>query len=367
MVPRPRKTGSKDLPPNLYRKTDKRNGKTYYTYRDPVSGRMFGLGQDKEAAIIEAVAANHAEVLKPTLRARLAEPQPDKGKTFSEWLVEYHGVYAAKGLGIHSMNLYKSRIKAIEVALGNKYLREIRTMDVATFLTTYTKAGKAPMSRALRSMLRDVFVEAIAAGWCDHNPVDATKAARSKVKRSRLSLELWKAAYEATDRPWLKRAMELALITGQRRDDIRSMLFKDVEDGFLYVIQSKTGMRLRLSTSLRLEAIDLDLATVIKRCRDKVLSKHFIHHSKTVAVAKAGSPVKLDTLTLQFAKARDEGAAALGIDLGDHPPSFHEMRSLAARLHAAEGRDAQKLLGHRTAAMTEMYKDSRGTDWIDVA
>jgi hypothetical protein len=88
MVPRPRKTGSKDLPPNLYRKTDKRNGKTYYTYRDPVSGRMFGLGQDKEAAIIEAVAANHAEVLKPTLRARLAEPQPDKGKTFSEWLVE---------------------------------------------------------------------------------------------------------------------------------------------------------------------------------------------------------------------------------------------------------------------------------------
>ncbi|WP_226298703.1 phage integrase Arm DNA-binding domain-containing protein [Pseudomonas sp. MM213] len=43
MAPRPRNTGSKDLPPNLYRKTDARNGVTYYTYRDPISGRVFGL------------------------------------------------------------------------------------------------------------------------------------------------------------------------------------------------------------------------------------------------------------------------------------------------------------------------------------
>ena len=43
MAPRPRKTGSKDLPPNLYRKTDSRNGVTYYSYRDPSSGKWYGL------------------------------------------------------------------------------------------------------------------------------------------------------------------------------------------------------------------------------------------------------------------------------------------------------------------------------------
>ncbi|WP_412458901.1 phage integrase central domain-containing protein, partial [Pseudomonas coronafaciens] len=73
------------------------------------------------------------------------------------------------------------RLKVINNTFGEKYMRSIRTMDIATFLATFTKAGKAPMSKALRSLLRDVFTEAIAAGWCDLNPVDATKAARSKV------------------------------------------------------------------------------------------------------------------------------------------------------------------------------------------
>ncbi|RMV39693.1 Phage integrase family site specific recombinase [Pseudomonas syringae pv. maculicola] len=367
MVPRPRNAGSKDLPPNLYRKTDKRNGHTYYTYRDPVTGRMFGLGKDKAAAIMEAVAANHADVLKPTLAQRIAEPVAVGDRTFADWLGEYDLIYTERGLSAQTVRSMKSRLKTVKNALGQKSIRSIRTMDIATFLATFSKAGKAPMSKAYRSLLRDAFNEAIAAGWCDLNPVDATKAARSKVKRARLSLELWKAAHAATDRTWLKRAMELALLTGQRRDDIGSMLFKDERDGFLHVIQSKTGARLRISTSLRLEAIGLDLSSVIKSCRDRVLSKHLVHHTRTVAVAKAGTPIKLNTLTLAFAEARDRGAAALGIDLGENPPSFHEMRSLAARLHALEGRDPQKLLGHRNAAMTEMYKDGRGSEWIDVA
>ncbi|KQQ60095.1 integrase [Pseudomonas sp. Leaf127] len=367
MVPRPRKAGSKDLPPNLYRKTDKRNGKTYYTYRDPLTGRMFGLGQDKEAAIREAIEANFAEVLKPSLSSRVAAPEKAAERTFSEWLVEYKVIYADKGLSHHTMHSFKSRIKRLEDAFGPKEMRSIRTMDVAGFLNAITKEGKAQMSKALRSLLGDVFTEAIAVGWCETNPVDATKAARAKVKRERLSLEQWKAIYEAAERPWLKRAMELALLTGQRRDDIRSMLFKDERDGFLHVIQSKTGARIRISTALRLDALDLDLATVIKRCRDRVLSQHMVHHPKTFATVKAGDPIKLDTLSSAFSEARDKAATMPGINFGESPPTFHEMRSLAARLHAAEGRDAQKLLGHRSAAMTELYKDGRGTGWIDVA
>jgi integrase len=367
MVPRPRNTGSKDLPPNLYRKTDKRNGKTYYTYRDPVTGRMFGLGQDKEAAIREAVSANHAEVLRPALTIRIAEPVLEKGQTFSEWLELYKLEYAEKELSIHTTRNFKSRAARLDTHFGTMVMREIKTMDIAGYLSGLAKEGKANMSKAMRSILRDIFAEAIAAGVCDLNPVDATKAARAKVTRERLSLELWKAIYETTTRPWLKRAMELAILTGQRRDDIRSMLFKHEQNGFLHIVQSKTGARLRISSAIRLDAIDLDLATVIKRCRDQVLSQHIIHHSKPTARVKAGHPVALEALTRQFAKDRDKAAASFGIPLSDHPPSFHEMRSLSARLHAAEGRDPQKLLGHRTAAMTDVYRDSRGTEWIDVA
>lgn len=367
MAPRPRSPGAKDLPPNLYRKTDRRNGVTYYTYRDAVSGRMFGLGKDKEAAIREAVSANHADVLKPTLTTRIAEPVIEKGRTFSEWMIEYRLEYDQKGLSLHTTRNFKSRSKRLEDHFGKMVMQEIKTKDIAGYLTGLAKEGKANMSKAMRSILRDIFAEAIAAGVCELNPVDATKAARAKVTRERLSLELWKAIYETTNRPWLKRAMELALLTGQRREDIRSMLFKHEKDGFLHIVQSKTGARLRITTAIRLDAIGLDLATVIKRCRDQVLSQHLIHYRSPNARVKAGHPVTPEILTRQFAKERDKAAAAKGIALTDHPPSFHEMRSLSARLHAAEGRDPQKLLGHRTVAMTEMYRDSRGTEWIDVA
>jgi integrase len=328
---------------------------------------MFGLGKDKDAAIREAVAANYADVLKPTLATRMAEPAREKGRTFSEWIAEYSVIYAEKGLSPHTIHSFKSRSKRLDEAFGHLEIKLIRTMDVATFLNGITKEGKAHMSKALRSLLRDVFTEAIAAGWCDVNPVDATKAARSKVKRERLSLALWKAMHQEADRPWIKRALELALLTGQRREDIRSMLFKDDYDGYLHVVQSKTQARLRISTALRLDAIDLDLATVIKQCRDRVLSKHIIHHSKSIGGTKAGASIKLDTLSTAFAALRDRAAAKHGIPVSDSPPTFHEMRSLSARLHAAEGRDPQKLLGHRTAAMTDLYRDSRGTEWIDVA
>ena len=127
--------------------------------------------------------------------------------------------------------------------------------------------------------------------------MDATRAARVKVRRQRLCLELWKATYEEAKYPWLKRAMELALLTGQRREDIVSFQFKDEVEGFLQVVQSKTGARLRISTSVTLQCIDLSLDEVIRRCRDRVVSKTLIHHHRTVARAKAGTTIMPGTIS----------------------------------------------------------------------
>lgn len=367
MAPRPRNTGSKDLPPNLYRKTDSRNGVTYYTYRDPISGRVFGLGKDKDVAIREANAANHADHIRPTLAERIAEKPAAPERAFSEWIAEYVLIYAERSQSPKTLSTVKTRLKRIDKEFGTRDIRQITTMHIAQFLSGLAKEGKAQMSKALRSLLRDIFVEAIAVGWCDANPVDATKAARVTIKRERLTLDFWKAIYAEAELPWLKRAMELAVLTGQRRDDIRSMVFKDDHDGFLHVIQSKTGARLRISTSLRLEALNLDIASVIKACRDRVVSQHLIHYFRSASRGKAGQAVALQAMTREFANARDRAAMKLGITLGKQPPTFHEMRSLAARLHKSEGRDPQKLLGHKSSAMTNLYQDSRGAEWIDVA
>lgn len=355
------------MPPNLYRKTDARNGVTYYTYRDPVSGRTFGLGRDKEAAIREAVAANMAMMAPATLGERIAAPAATPARPFSKWICEYTTLYGERGLAAVSVRNAGMRLKRLNAEFGKRDIRDISTMDIAKYLGAMAKEGKGQMARAMRSLLRDVFMEAMAAGWTDKNPVEVTKAARVTIKRQRLTLEMWRLIHAEAKQPWLKRAMELAVLTGQRREDIAAMLFKDEHDGHLHVIQSKTGARLRISTALRLEALDLELAAIIKQCRIGVLSKHLVHHHRTISRAKAGQPIMLDTLSKAFADARDAVAKLHGIPLGERPPSFHEMRSLAARLHAEEGRDPQRLLGHRSAKMTDLYRDSRGAEWIDVA
>lgn len=364
MSPRPRSAGSKDLPPNLYRKTDKRNGVTYYTYRDPESGRMFGLGRDKAAAIKEAAAANVASIQRPVLIERISAAP---SRLFSEWLKEYRAIIADRDLAASTLRNVGMRISRLDAVFGGKPIAEVATVDVATYLTGLAKEGKAQMSRAMRSLLRDVFMEAMAAGWVASNPVEVTKAAKVKIKRERLTLEIWQAIYAEAKQPWLKRAMELAILTGQRRDDIASMLFSDVSDGYLHVVQAKTGQRLRLSVGIRLEAVGMDLASTIKRCRDRVLSKHLVHHNRQVSRTAPGQPIMLDTLSKVFAEARDRAVAKGTISPSANPPTFHEQRSLAARLHAAEGRDPQTLLGHKSAKMTDIYRDSRGAEWIDVA
>lgn len=359
MAPRPRSAGSKDLPPNLYRKTDRRNGVTYYTYRDPMTGRVFGLGKDKARAVAEAVAANH-HFSERTLTERMQAGHP-----FRDWCERYRVIMAERDVAASTLRNVGMRISRLSEVFGDRDIRDISTREVAEYLGGMAKEGKAQMSRAMRSLLRDMFAEAIAAGWVDSSPVEVTRAARVKVKRERLTLELWQAIYAEARQPWLKRAMELALLTGQRRNDIAAMLFRDVVDGHLQIVQAKTGQRLRISTSVRLDAIGLDLATVISRCRDSTLSRHLVHHSRQVSKAMPGQPIMLDTLSKAFSDARDRATERLGITL-ENPPTFHEMRSLAARLHAAEGRDAQILLGHKSSKMTDLYRDSRGAEWLEV-
>ncbi|EPP0180397.1 tyrosine-type recombinase/integrase, partial [Escherichia coli] len=47
------------------------------------------------------------------------------------------------------------------------------------------------------------------------------------------------------------------------------------------------------------------------------------------------------------------------------PPTFHELRSLSARLYRNQIGDkfAQRLLGHKSDSMAARYRDSRGREW----
>ncbi|HEJ9059520.1 MULTISPECIES: tyrosine-type recombinase/integrase [unclassified Serratia (in: enterobacteria)] len=59
---------------------------------------------------------------------------------------------------------------------------------------------------------------------------------------------------------------------------------------------------------------------------------------------------------------------ASGLEWKTSPPSFHELRSLSARLHKKENGEefSQHLLGHKSAEMTAKYHDERSDKWVFV-
>ncbi|WP_267880296.1 tyrosine-type recombinase/integrase [Cupriavidus metallidurans] len=149
---------------------------------------------------------------------------------------------------------------------------------------------------------------------------------------------------------------------------MKRMRFDAVKGGFLYVEQQKSKGRtkLKIPISVGLTALNMTIEDAIRGCRDSILSKSIIPHVRHKGVAKPGDSPKLASFSDAFAKFRDP--AKIKVPTGRTPPSFHEIRSLAAHLYSEEyGPEfAQALLGHKSAAMTALYRDSRGREWAEV-
>ena len=200
----------------------------------------------------------------------------------------------------------------------------------------------------------------------DFDAASATKKPRRKVTRQRLSLEEWQRIFEIADanHQYMGNAMLLALVTGQRLGDISKMKFSDVWDDHLHIVQEKTGSKIAIPLSLRLNAINWSLRDVIARCRDYAVSPYLVHFFRAMSQAERGAQVKPNTLTMNFSKARDKAE----IDWREGTPAtFHEQRSLSERLYKEQGIDTKKLLGHKSQQQTDRYNDDRGKDWTTIA
>lgn len=362
---RRRSSRTKALPPNLY----DRNG--YFSWRDPRNGKEHGLGRDRRSAVAQAIEANH-QIEKAPERRRLIDRLEDSGDSkvadFCDIFEKAAAArYEAGKLSLNSMKSVRQRTNLIRTKWGARSIQAISTRDIAEYLQGWEDQNKSRMAQAMRSYLRDFFSAAVAKGWAETNPVNATKVVDAGVKRSRLTLEEFRAIHAVAIKdfqPWLARAMELALVTGQRREDVVSMGPEHVKNGRLWLVQGKTKTKVSIPLELRLSAVGWSVGDVVERCKDASLAKRLVHHSKPIATTKPGDPVRPATLTRTFAEARD--LAGLTWEKGSTPPSFHELRSLAARLYSAQGIDVQALLGHKSAEMTARYRDSRGAEWIEV-
>lgn len=368
-MPRPRNAKNDDLPANLY------ESRGYFTWIHPDTKARFPLGKITRAEAIDEANETNESIKKPVKLAQRVAERSDKPKlgTLADFLPAYRKRLETAELAEVSRYRRERHLIAIQGKLGDVLIgpspedgAEV-TRRTSVFLTAYANAGKRQTARALRSTLRDLYATMCSAGLLTINPGFLVKLPPAKITRERLTLDTFTRIYEAAAAldPWVQRSMALALVTLQRRNDVARMTFRSVEDGRLRVEQQKTGTRLRIPLELRLQAVGWSVGEVIAQCRDAVLSRSLIHHTRHQGRAKPGDVVQGRAITDAFAEARK--LAQVDAEEGRRPPSFHELRSLGARLYKQQGYDPQGLLGHKQASTTAVYLDNRNVAWIDVA
>lgn len=374
MAARPRK--NKVSIPNLYPLYSRKMNKVYWRYKHPITGKFHALGDNEQEASAIALEAN-SRLAEQRVRQIIAVSDKIatcKGKaiTTTTWLDRYWKIQEER-LANNDIKLNTFRQKAKPVALlrervGMKPIPMVDVRDIAQILDSYISDGQPRMAQVIRSVLIDVFKEAQHFGEVPpgHNPALATKQPRRRITRQRLSLEEWQRIFDIADaqHKYMGNAMLLAIVTGQRLGDISAMKFSDIWDDHLHITQEKTGSKIAIPLSLRLNAINWSLREIVSRCRDHAVSPFLVHYFRSTSQAERGAQVSSNTLTTNFTKARNKAEIDWG---GGTPATFHEQRSLAERLYKEQGIDTRKLLGHKSQKQTDRYNDDRGKDWTTVA
>jgi integrase len=356
------------LPPNLYI-----NAAGYYYFRNPFSKATKGLGKDKARAIQEARAAN--AVLATQKESSLADWVAGKKEfTLRDWLPEYRKLWLSRmakppaANTVMAFDLTEKKIAGWDLAWMR--LGDFKTTHIAGRILAEQENNGPAAAGQLRSRLSDLFRTAESQGHIPQgaSPVSATYAPKKVVKRERLTLEQFLAIRECANTT-LQRAMNIAILTGQRREDIVDMQFSHARDGCLHVIQGKSqgSTRLQIDLSIGLSALNMTIGDAINACVDGIKSDYMLHHQIAHGKARAGQGISCKTLTTFFGIAREK--AGVKAEDGRTPPTFHEIRSLAQRLYREQyGPEfAKALLGHKNAATTEIYNDLRGQGWQRVS
>jgi enterobacteria phage integrase len=296
--------------------------------------------------------------------ARLVEgssPAPVVNEaTLNKWIDVYESLIAERGYDPQTIKNRQANLKHIRRIWGASPIRAIKPRHISAELQTFMP-DRSSMARRIFDELRDVYREAVANEWCESNPVLNTRRPPNKVKRKRLSLEVWDGMCEAAlvhRQAWVLFMLLLALVTGQRRADLGKMQFDDVWGGYLHIEQQKKagkehGARVALPLALRLDAVGLTLGDVIELCR------HYSKAGPTLLRRNDGKRIELSSLSNRFNEIIRTlmGNAAYA---EREWPSLHEVRSLSERLYRAQGIQTQHLLGHKNQEMTDKYNDDRG-------
>lgn len=312
---RPRTTRP-DLPPRLHARVLKK--RTLYYYR--AGGKAIPLGPDLAQA-----------------KRRWAEletagaPDTDHSFTAVTRRFECEGM---RNLAPKTIREYRAALDTLRAAFKPFQLEQIEPRHVAEYIVRRSRPIAANREVALLSRIwnwaRSAGVTRLA------NP--ATGVDRNPAKhRGRYVTDTEYTALLAHAPQWLRDAMELAITTGQRPGDILRMTRHDLQDGHLWVRQSKTGAKLGIEITGRLARVIADITA------RPITAMHLVHD--------AGQPVSIYRLDKAFATAR----RAAGADW-----QFRDLRAKTIT-DTPDLRTASQRAGHSNETITAaVYRRVRG-------
>ncbi|EKO3657414.1 phage integrase Arm DNA-binding domain-containing protein [Vibrio metschnikovii] len=374
MAARPR--SYKNHVANLYQKTDKRNGKTYFTYKHPITGKFIGLGCDRDKAFEAARQVNLmiSEQRLEQLNFIIQNNQKAVkvvGVSAKAWVEKYQAIQKERvSTGELTQSTLKNKVYLSQIfadRFGSVGIKEITTKDIVDVIDEYKAQGKSAMAANLKSLWIDLYKEAQYAGEVEpgFNPAIHTRNIKLNPKRQRVSesdlLEIMSTSLYQS-KHYLRVAMKLAITTGLRRGDISELKFSDVKDDHLFVSLNKSGGKTKLAFPLTLTNpfLNESLGDIIKECRSsRIVSKYLVHSSENAGRAKRGDQISLSTISKSFMSAKRECSPAVA----ESSFSFHELRSFAERTYRDAGYDTKLILGHKHQSMTDKYNDDRADSY----
>lgn len=157
----------------LYEKFDRRTGRVYYQYKNPVTGKFHGLGTDKGKAekiastANQRIAAAEAEYFMRKIDESLSATKR-RGIRLKAWVDRYLKIQDTRlknGDIAATTHKEKTRMAAYLVSrLGNHPLKELEVRDFALILDEWLDKDMVSTARVNRGLWVDIYKEAQHAG-----------------------------------------------------------------------------------------------------------------------------------------------------------------------------------------------------------
>jgi integrase len=147
---------------------------------------------------------------------------------------------------------YTRALHILDKRFGDLEADALKPKDIGLFLQSYP--GKTQGNRIV-AVLSSVYGHIIGSWWgAEMNPCFQVKRNKERPRQRYVTDEEFNAVYELASRP-LRVAMDLALLTGQRRADILKLQWRDISPRGVLFEQGKTGRRLLVEMSPALQAV----------------------------------------------------------------------------------------------------------------